>query len=68
MSVVLIVILQLNQLMKMKTIKIELTDKEYSKLSKIKTSDPQNRCHHNWHEFIMRIAKFYEKQKIKNES
>ncbi len=41
--------------------KIELTEREYKQLQKIKLKDPYNKCHHNWFEFLMRIAKYYEK-------
>ena len=44
---------------------LEFTNKEMQKLREIKLKDPQNRCHHHWSEFILRIAKFYNQKKLK---
>ena len=46
----------------MKSLTIELTEKEFNKIKKIKLSDPQNIGHHSWSEFLIRIAKCYEKE------
>jgi len=53
---------------KMKTLKIELTDKEFKYLQKIKLLDPRDRCHHNWHEFVLRLARFYKKALLKEQN
>jgi hypothetical protein len=50
----------------MRQLVINLKDKEYSKLLKLKNKYPLNRCHHNWYEYILFLARSYEKSKEVN--
>ena len=51
----------------MKILNLVFTEKEFKNLLKIKLIDPADRCHHSWVEFIMRIARYYDKHKLKVE-